>query len=379
MKLFDKFKQSKLFFWSVEALVIATFIFMLAKINFLFTPIGTFFSTLFAPILIAGFLYYILSPLVNLLIKTTKMKRIFAIILVFMFLIAAIAFTIGGVIPILVTQISQLAENIPSFAANVETWLYKIADDPMFKQIDFVQQLEKMNISYGSLIQQFLSGLSTSLGSIVGTIASATIIIVTVPFILFYMLKDGERMVPNIQVVFPEKRRGQMVELLGELNKTLSNYISGQAIECLFVGTFTFIGYWLVGVEYAFLFGVIAGITNLIPYLGPYLGLIPAVLVTVFNEPIQALLCCVVVLVVQQIDGNVIYPNVIGKSLAIHPLTIILILLVAGNIAGLLGIFLGVPFYAVCRTIVVFIVKMIKEDKENRNDNEPKKMIEEKS
>ncbi len=87
----------------------------------------------------------------------------------------------------------------------METWISKIADDPVFKQIDFAQQLENLNLSYGSLLQQFLSGLSTSLGSIVGTIASATMIIVTVPFILFYMLKDGEKLVPNIQSVLPEK------------------------------------------------------------------------------------------------------------------------------------------------------------------------------
>ena len=108
------------------------------------------------------------------------------------------------------------------------------------------------------------------------------------------------------------------------------------------------------------LFGVIAGFTNLIPYLGPYLGLAPAVLVTIFNEPVKAALCCLVVLVVQQLDGNIIYPNVIGKSLKIHPLTIILILLVAGNLAGLLGIFLGVPFYVICRTIIYYVIDMVK-------------------
>jgi predicted PurR-regulated permease PerM len=365
--LFEKFKQSKLFFWSLEILVLATLALVLSKINFLFAPVGTFFSTLFAPVLIAGFLYYLLNPIVVFLMKTTKIKRIFAVILVLLLLLAAIVLTIVSVIPNLVSQISQLAENIPTFARNMETWIYHIADDPMFKQIDFAQQLENLNLSYGSLLQQFLSGVSTSLGSIVGTIASATMIMVTVPFILFYMLKDGEKLVPNIQSIFPEKRRAQIIELLSDLNKTLSNYISGQAIECIFVGTFTFIGYWLVGVNYAFLFGVIAGITNLIPYLGPYLGLVPAVLVTIFDDPFRALLCCIVVLVVQQLDGNVIYPNVIGKSLAIHPLTIILVLLVAGNIAGLLGIFLGVPFYAICRTIVVFIVRLIRDDKSKKN------------
>lgn len=112
---------------------------------------------------------------------------------------------------------------------------------------------------------------------------------------------------------------------------------------------------------------MIAGLTNLIPYLGPYLGLAPAFLVTVFNEPFKALLCCVVVLVVQQLDGNIIYPNVIGKSLKIHPLTIIIVLLVAGNIAGLLGIFLGVPFYAICKTIVSYVIKIVKEDQRNES------------
>ncbi|MFU1881118.1 AI-2E family transporter, partial [Enterococcus faecium] len=91
------------------------------------------------------------------------------------------------------------------------------------------------------------------------------IVLVTAPFILFYMLKDGDKLVPAIQRFLPEKRKDDIVDLLGQLNQTLSSYISGQAIECLFVGTFTIIGYSLLGVRYAFLFGVIAGFTNLIP------------------------------------------------------------------------------------------------------------------
>lgn len=361
--MLDKIKNSKLMFWSLELLILATLVFVSTKINFLFAPVGTFFSTLFAPVLVAGFLYYLLNPIVNFLIKTTKMKRIFAIVIVFVLLLAVVIWTVVSVIPNLIVQISQLAENIPDFVTNVENWVNQLAENPIFEQIDVAKQVQELDLSYGTIIQKFLSGLTNSLGSIISSVASTTVIVVTAPFILFYMLKDGDRLVPNIKQFFPENRREQIVDLLGQLNKTLSNYISGQAIECLFVGTFTFIGYLLLGVNYAFLFGVIAGVTNLIPYLGPYLGLLPAVLVTVFDSPIKALLCCVVVLVVQQLDGNVIYPNVIGKSLAIHPLTIILVLLVAGNIAGLLGIFLGVPFYAICRTIIQFIIKIVRDDK----------------
>lgn len=350
-------------FWSLELLILATLIFVSTKIDFIFKPIGTFFSTLFAPVLIAGFLYYLLNPIVNLLEKRVKLKRIYGIILVFLLLIGALVLLIGSVIPSLVSQISSLAESTPSFIASVEKWIREMAQSPFFKQIDLQAQFDKLDISYGNIIQRFLSSLSNSIGSIVGQVANATMIIVTAPFILFYMLKDGNRLVPNIERFFPKNRREQIVDLLGKLNYTLSKYISGQAIECVFVATFTFIGYLIIGVDYAFLFGVIAGVTNLIPYLGPYLGLMPAVLVTVFDSPLKALLCGVVVLIVQQLDGNIIYPNVIGKTLAIHPLTIILVLLVAGNIAGLLGIFLGVPFYAVCRVLVTFIVKLIKEDK----------------
>lgn len=364
--LFDKLKQSKLMFWSFELLILATLILVSSKISFVFQPIGTFFSTLFAPVLIAGFLYYILNPIVGLLMKT-KMKRIWAVAIVLLLLVAALIWILLSVIPSLVQQISSLASNTPNFIRQVETWLAEVAQWSVFKDVDINKYFEQLDISYGTIIQQFLSGLSNSLGSIVGTIASATIVIITAPFILFYMLKDGEKLVPNIKRFFPEKRREQIVELLGQLNKTLANYISGQAIECLFVGTFTFLGYFALGVDYAFLFGVIAGLTNLIPYLGPYLGLAPAFLVTVFNDPFKALLCCVVVLIVQQLDGNIIYPNVIGKSLKIHPLTIIIVLLVAGNIAGLLGIFLGVPFYAICKTIISYVVKIVKEDKQNEN------------
>lgn len=365
-RLFEKLRNSKLMFWSFELLILATLILVSSKINFIFEPIGTFFSTLFAPVLIAGFLYYILNPIVKLLMRI-KIKRTWAVVLVLLMLLTAIIWILLSVIPNLVQQISSLASNMPDFIKQVESWLREMAEWPIFKEVNISKYLDQLDISYGQIIQQFLSGISSSLGSIVGTIASATIVIVTAPFILFYMLKDGEKLVPNIERFFPEKRRSQIVELLGQLNQTLANYISGQAIECLFVGTFTFLGYFILGIDYAFLFGVIAGLTNLIPYLGPYLGLAPAFLVTVFNEPFKALLCCIVVLVVQQLDGNIIYPNVIGKSLKIHPLTIIIVLLVAGNIAGLLGIFLGVPFYAICKTIISYVIKIVKEDQRNES------------
>ena len=371
--MFEKIKNSKLMFWSVELLIIATLILVSSKIDFVFQPIGTFFTTLFAPILIAGFLYYLLNPLVNLLMKM-GVKRLAEIALIFILLIGMIVLIFMSIIPNLVEQLVSLARNIPGFISNMQTWLQELANNatrfPLFKELDVDKYISNLDVSAGSIIQQSLTGVTNGLGSVIGKITTIVLLLVTVPFILFYMLKDGEKLVPNIERLFPEKQRENIKGLLQQLNKTLSDYISGQAIECLFVGTFTFLGYLLIGVDYAFLFGVIAGLTNLIPYLGPYLGLAPALIYTFFDSPTRALLCIVVVIIVQQIDGNVIYPNVIGKSLNIHPLTIILILLVAGNLSGILGVFLGVPVYAILRTLVVFVVKIVKQSKQEEREQE---------
>ncbi|MDT2597558.1 AI-2E family transporter [Enterococcus dongliensis] len=371
--MFEKIKNSKLMFWSIEVLIIVTVILVSSKIDFVFQPIGTFFTTLFSPILIAGFLYYLLNPLVNLLVKL-GVKRLVAIALIFVLLIGLIVLIFLSMIPNLVEQLISLAKNIPGFVENMQTWLQEMANSatrfPLFKELDVDNYISNFDVSASSIIQQSLTSVTNGLGSIIGKITTVVLLLITVPFILFYMLKDGEKLVPNIERLFPEKQQKNVKGLLQQLNKTLSNYISGQAIECVFVGTFTFLGYLLIGVDYAFLFGVIAGLTNLIPYLGPYLGLAPALVYTFFDSPYKALLCILIVLIVQQVDGNVIYPNVIGKTLNIHPLTIILILLVAGKLAGLLGVFLGVPVYAILRTVIVFIVKIVKQSKQEEREQE---------
>lgn len=204
--MINRFKESKLFFWSVELLVVAMLLFIASKINFLFAPIGTFFSTLFAPVLVAGFLYYLLNPVVNLLMKT-KMKRIYAVLLVFLLLIIALVLILLTIIPKLADQLASLASSMPDFFKQVETWIYEIAELPIFKQIDLTSYIEKMDISYANIIQQFLSSLSSSLGSIVSTVASTTIVLVTAPFILFYMLKDGDKLVPAIQRFYLRKEK----------------------------------------------------------------------------------------------------------------------------------------------------------------------------
>ena len=355
-------RQKKLMFWSAELLLLASLIFVFTKIRFVFSPVFTFFQTLFAPFLIAGFLFYLLNPLVKILmkirIKKFKVKRPLAIAVVFLLLISVLGLVISFFIPRLIEQIKSLVIGLPGYLSELQRFLTNLFNNShidWLQKVDLHSYMNKFEGSLTSILKKFILSLTTSLGSVIGTITSVTVTLVTVPFILFYMLKDGEKLVPTVEKFFPEHNRSKVARLLHEMSATLSRYISGQMIECLFVGTFSAIGYSMTGIPYALLVGLFAGITNIIPYLGPYIGLMPALFLA-FSKSLPTVFWVIVVcIVVQQLDGNLVYPNVIGKSLHLHPLTIIIILLVAGNIAGLLGMILGVPLYAVTKVVVKFV------------------------
>ncbi|MGX5377748.1 AI-2E family transporter [Ligilactobacillus sp. LYQ135] len=377
---FNEERKRKLMYWSAEFLLLVCVIFVFTKIQFVFSPVFTFFQTLFGPFLIAGFLFYLLNPLVNLLtkikIRKFEVKRPLAIAIVFLLLISILALVISFFIPRLVQQIKSLLLGLPGYLNDLQGFITHIVNNghaEWIEKLNIQEYLNKFEGSLTSMLKNFAMSLTTSIGSIIGTITNVTVTAVTVPFILFYMLKDGAKFVPSMIKVFPKSKQSKVAQLMHEMSKTLSRYISGQMIECLFVGTFSAIGYSLTGIPYALLVGLFAGLTNIIPYLGPYIGLCPALFLA-FSKSLPTVFWVIVVcVVVQQLDGNLVYPNVIGKSLHLHPLTIIVILLVAGNIAGLLGMILGVPLYAVSKVVIKFMYNVLKLKDENEKVSQESK------
>lgn len=372
--MFDRKRRSRLMYWTIELLLVATLIFVCTQIGFVFKPIGIFVSTLFAPVLIAGFLFYALNPLVNLLTKIHykrfRIGRTLAVTIVFVLLIGLIGLSVSYLVPRVTYQVEQLVLKTPAYLKEVQVYLTDLAKDakpPSWAEnIDFSKYIKNIENSLNGILKGFMGSFTSGIGSMVGAITSITVTIITVPFVLFYMLKDGPKLLPTIKKMLPESRAEVIGDLLTKMSDTIAKYISGQVIECLFVGTFSAIGYGLVGIPYALLIGIFAGITNIIPYIGPYIGLIPAIFVAFSMSFKTVVLVIIVCIVVQQIDGNLVYPNVIGKSLNIHPLTIIMILLAAGNIAGLLGMILAIPLYAVTKVVIIYIYDIIQLEKENQ-------------
>ncbi|MDS9201532.1 AI-2E family transporter, partial [Streptococcus pneumoniae] len=181
---------------------------------------------------------------------------------------------------------------------------------------------------------------------------SGVITLVLVPFFLIYLLIDHRKFVPFISGFFSGQRKLWVIKTLKDIDHTLRSYIQGQLFVSFLVGLMLLIGYWIIGLEYALLLALIGMATNVIPFLGPYIAVIPAMLIALVQDPIMAVYVAIIMLVAQQIESNFITPNVMGNALDVHPLTVITLILAAGNIAGIWGIILAIPFYAVVKTIV---------------------------
>ncbi len=352
--------KSKTHFWTLQILLVLLIIYVSTKVSFLFEPIIVFASTLFTPILIAGILYFIFNPIVRFLEK--KLPRTLSILLIYLVFVAFIGFVLSAVGPVFTKQVTDLFNNIPSYVKQIQIFIKQMSNSQWFTWMmnqDFVS-VAKIESSIGEYLTSLPENITGSLSSVFGVVTNIALTAVTVPFILFYMLKDGHRF-PNLAVkILPEKYKNEGLKIFKDLYETLAAYIQGQLIVCLFVGTACFIGFWIAGVKYALILGLIIAVTNIIPYVGPFLGATPAVIIAFLDSPTKAFIALIIVVAVQQTDGNLLSPLIIGRRLNTHPLTIILLLIGAGSFGGILGMILAVPAYALLKAFTLNIVRLVR-------------------
>lgn len=355
-------KNSKIMFWTIWFLAVALLIFILQQIDFILNPILAILTSLFMPLLIAGFLFYLLNPIVKGLEKI-RVKRIFGVALVMIFLVGLVVLTVFLGLPILFEQTSSLIAGIPDFMNELDFYFRKLGDEPWMDQVDFNEILLNIETWLRDLSSGFLGGMMTSVGSFLQSLTDFFFTFITVPVILFYMLYDGHRFPGYLEKISPEPYKKNTKELALKINETIASYISGKGMASLLVGILLFVMYSIAQFPFALLLSVFAAITNFIPYVGPFIGAGPAIVVGLIDSPGKAVLAAIFVLIVQQLDGNLFTPFLVGKSLSVHPLTVILILLASANIAGLLGMLIGVPVFAIIKTVVLYILKINKEKK----------------
>lgn len=326
---------------------------MLEKIQFIFAPIILLVKTLMIPFLIAGVLYYLFRPIFKFLIRK-GMKKTPAILTIYGSFVSLLVIGITLVGPTVTRQFKRFIENVPVFAKKIESFFVDALNSEMVSNLHIKDKINIENIASGLIgkVDEFLLYIGNNIVGILSTVTGAAVLVVVIPFVLFYLLKDGEKIPELVTRSFHIKHKIEIRRILSEMNYALSSYIQGQLLVSFIVGCMVYVGYLVIGLDYSLLLAVIAMITNLIPFVGPFIGLGFALIVGLMTSVKMAVMVVIIVLVVQQIESNFISPQIMGKKLDIHPLTIILLLLFAGRFAGMIGLLVAVPTYAVGKVIV---------------------------
>lgn len=356
-----------LLFTLISLLLLGCVIFVFSKVSFIFHPLQVLFEVVILPGVLAIIFYYLLRPFLKILMKW-KIRRGLAILLLFILVLGLITLIVLLVYPFLREQLLNLLKEFPVyFMALIDNVVAFINNS---KVNDY---FGKMNFDYNSVINDItgdlvstvkdtFANLATTVASgitgVVSTLTGIILSLVTVPFILFYLLYEGEKLPKFILRLFPPRMRKEVGQVLSEMDHQVSSYIQGQILVSICIGIMMTIGFLIIGLDYAFLLGFLAMITSVVPYLGPAIAITPALVIALVDSPFMVIKLIIVWTIVQLIEGKLITPNIMGKSLSIHPITIIFVLLTGGSLFGVPGVILGIPGYALLKVLVSHLFKL---------------------
>ncbi|CAK1225024.1 AI-2E family transporter [Fructobacillus tropaeoli] len=344
---------------TLTAVVLVLLIIWLAyQVRFIFGPIESFVAAVGAPILIAGVFYYLLNPLVTKLETKLGWKRnrivLVVLVLFILILVAAIAFLAR----VVTVQVTDLLTHWPSYLREGQDWIKETFEGKQYDQLRniLVTSNDQINHTAIAWVQSHLGASISGVGHFAARLSEVGVVLVSTPFILYYLLVDGAHLPEFIIDKLPPKARPSTKNLLAELSGQISKYIRGQLGVALSVTIMFAIGYTIIGLPSGILLAILAGVLNLIPYLGSFLAQVPVFAVAFVTGGVKMAVLAAIVLVIEQpLEGHVITPKILGDALDIHPVTVIVVLLASGQIFGLLGFILAVPGYAVLKVLVVHL------------------------
>lgn len=383
----NTFRQSWLFRWFINnqavtfflvTLLILLTIFVFTKVGFIFKPVGDFIGIVTPVTILTGLLYYLLNPIVDWLEKC-KISRTAAISVLFVVIAFLLVWGLAVAIPSIQQQVVSFSKNVPSYIQEIEGQVTTLLENPQFEQFrpTILEQLNKVNDQIVTYAQKFSSNAVNWAGNLISTASQIIVAILIMPFILFYLLRDGHHLRGHITKYLPTDWRESVGQVLTDVNSQLSNYVRGQITVAMIVALMFSILFSIIGLSYPVTLGILAGFLNLIPYLGSFLAMIPAVILGIIAGPFMLVKVLIVFMVEQTIEGRFVTPLIIGGSLNIHPITILFVLLTAGQMYGVLGVLLGIPIYASIKVVVKAIFEWYKQYSGLYHDEESDEVVNE--
>ena len=343
----------------------------ISNINEIKSSLNDFVSTL-QPFIIGGTLAYLLNFILKFyeervlsheMLKKMKKSGKRAIGLVLTYITASIItyLFIQFVLPQLISSIVGLANNIPQYVEDFT----KLANDLINNMNLQPEYIDLITNKFGELVTYIITIISNLLPVVGNFIVEATSSILNIIIgiiVSIYILIDKEKfMALGKKVVYAfssEERANFILRLATQSNMTFSRFIGGKILDSFIIGVLTFIILTIFKMPYVILISVIVGVTNIIPFFGPFIGGIPAAIIILFVSPTKALWFVIIIIIIQQIDGNIIGPKILGDSIGISAFWILFSLLVAAKFMGFVGMVIGVPLFAIFYSIIKEIVEL---------------------
>lgn len=349
------------------------FYLIVSEIRLFKIQVGNYIN-IFQPIIIGFIMAYLFNfilefyekVLLNKLIKAAKKKtkRVIGIVLTYLTVLFLLYMFLYFILPQLLSSIMGLVNEIPSYFIAITTKLNELTMELYIPDEYYNILVSKWN-EFVEYILNFATDLVPKIGNLTKSIVSSIWNIVLGVIVSIYLLIDKERFKALskklIYSIFSKKNANKIIELAKRGDHIFGRFLSGKILDSLIIGILTFVVLKAVKMPYVTLVSFIVGITNIIPFFGPFIGAIPSFFIILFVSPIKAIWFLIIILIIQQIDGNIIGPKILGDSLGISAFWILFSLLVAGKIFGFIGMIIGVPLF-------VFIYSIIKDIVEYRLD-----------
>lgn len=317
-----------------------------------------------------------LNPLVRQL-ERIRVPRYIGVFVVYLALIAIIVVVLIIVIPPTISQLQELVNNFPGYAdalrEQIDRWKSSLEESNL--PFDVGEQADKLAERARSAIVDLGPLLLSYSINFVGAISHFFIVIV----ISIYMLLDARRIGRFVRRLFPDNRQADAEEFIQRSQDAVTHWVRGQALLCLLIGISSGLGIWLLGVvgiwpegsQYSIFFGAWAGITEFIPYIGPILGALPPIIIALFASPWSAVAVLILFIAIQQIEGHILVPNIMGTVVGVHPLVVIFAVLAGAELRGVMGMILALPLVALGREMASFLKDRISFEKWRRDDRPP--------
>ncbi|MBB6282910.1 AI-2E family transporter [Geobacillus subterraneus] len=335
------------FFRIGKWLLVTAIVYLIVRMKDVWWPVVDFVATALAPFLLAAFITYLLHPLVEYL-HGKGMPRALAILLIYLLFFGSVGYGVYRGMPVLIAQLRELDERLPSLMNTYRQWARHIHDETSTWPMEVHTRIEAMFMQLEEAAARAVTTAINAAKSLIGSAATVLLI----PFIVFYMLKDIDVLKKAVWYMTPKRWRGPGMAFLKDVDESLGGYIRGQLFVCAAIGSAASLGLWLAGMDYPLLLGFVIGLTNIIPYFGPLIGAIPAAILAATISLKMVIIVLAIIFALQFLEGNVLSPLIVGKSVHMHPLVIMLALFAGGELAGVPGLILAVPTAAVLKVAI---------------------------